>query len=100
MQFTLPELASAVEAQVPMIVLLWNNKGYEEIKKYMVNRAIEPVGVDIHTPDFIAVARALGAEAEHIGNVEQLKTALALAAKRRGPTLIHVDQNEWQMAVS
>jgi hypothetical protein len=50
LQFTLPELASAVEAQVPLIVLLWNNQGYEEIKKYMVNRAIEPVGVDIHTP--------------------------------------------------
>jgi acetolactate synthase-1/2/3 large subunit len=73
MQFTLPELASAVEAQVPMIVLLWNNNGYEEIKKYMVNRAIEPVGVDIHTPDFVGVAKALGAEAEHVGNVEQLR---------------------------
>jgi len=46
LQFTLPELASAVEAHTPVIVLLWNNQGYEEIKKYMVNRAIEPVGVD------------------------------------------------------
>jgi acetolactate synthase-1/2/3 large subunit len=27
LQFTLPELASAVEAQVPLIVLLWNNQG-------------------------------------------------------------------------
>ena len=50
LQFTLPELASAVEAQVPLIVLLWNNQGYEEIKKYMVNRAIEPVGVDTIKP--------------------------------------------------
>ncbi|WP_395589254.1 5-guanidino-2-oxopentanoate decarboxylase [Pseudomonas sp. TR47] len=100
MQFTMPELASAVEAQVPMIVLLWNNNGYEEIKKYMVNRSIEPVGVDIHTPDFIAVARALGAEAEHIGTVEQLRFALAQAVKRKGPTLIHVDQYEWQATVS
>jgi acetolactate synthase-1/2/3 large subunit len=49
LQFTLPELASAVEARTPVIVLLWNNQGYEEIKKYMVNRAIEPVGVDIYT---------------------------------------------------
>ena len=60
LQFTLPELASAVEARTPVIVLLWNNQGYEEIKKYMVNRAIEPVGVDIYTPDFIGVAKALG----------------------------------------
>ncbi|MDM3885021.1 5-guanidino-2-oxopentanoate decarboxylase [Pseudomonas sp. BCRC 81390] len=99
LQFTLPELASAVEAQVPLIVLLWNNQGYEEIKKYMVNRAIEPVGVDIHTPDFLGVARALGAAAEHVADVTQLQAALMLAVERKGPTLIQVDQNQWQGAV-
>lgn len=100
MQFTLPELASAVEAQVLLIVLLWNNQGYEEIKKYMVNRAIEPVGVDIHTPDFIGVARALGAAAENVADVAQLQAALGQAVERKGPTLIQVDQNQWQGTVS
>lgn len=99
LQFTLPELASAVEAQIPLIVLLWNNQGYEEIKKYMVNRAIEPVGVDIHTPDFIGVARALGAAAEQVADVAQLQVALGQAVERKGPTLIQVDQNQWQGAV-
>ncbi|MNP23570.1 putative 2-ketoarginine decarboxylase AruI [compost metagenome] len=99
LQFTLPELASAVEAQVPLIVLLWNNQGYEEIKKYMVNRAIEPVGVDIHTPDFIGVARALGAAAETVTDVAQLQRALGLAVERKGPTLIQVEQNQWHAAV-
>ena len=100
LQFTLPELASAVEAQVPLIVLLWNNQGYEEIKKYMVNRAIEPVGVDIHTPDFLGVARALGAAAEHVVDVAQLQAALGQAVERKGPTLIQVDQNQWQETVA
>lgn len=99
LQFTLPELASAVEAQVPLIVLLWNNQGYEEIKKYMVNRAIEPVGVDIHTPDFIGVARALGAAAQQVEDVAQLQAALRQAVERQGPTLIQVDQAQWQAAV-
>lgn len=99
LQFTLPELASAVEAQVPLIVLLWNNQGYEEIKKYMVNRAIEPVGVDIHAPDFTGVARALGAAAEDVADVAQLQAALGRAAERQGPTLIQVDQRQWQAAV-
>ena len=39
-QFTLPELASAVEARVGVIVLLWNNQGYGEIKRYMERRDI------------------------------------------------------------
>lgn len=100
LQFTLPELASAVEARTPVIVLLWNNQGYEEIKKYMVNRAIEPVGVDIYTPDFIGVAKALGCAAEAINGVEQLRSALRAAADRQGPTLIEIDQTSWMQAVS
>ncbi|MHC8307067.1 5-guanidino-2-oxopentanoate decarboxylase [Pseudomonas sp. PB3P13] len=100
LQFTLPELASAVEARTPVIVLLWNNQGYEEIKKYMVNRAIEPVGVDIYTPDFINVAKALGCMAEAVDGVDQLRHALRAASDRQGPTLIEVDQAQWMKAVA
>ena len=100
LQFTLPELASAVEARTPIIVLLWNNQGYEEIKKYMVNRAIEPVGVDIYTPDFIGVATALGCAAERIQDVDSLRVALRAAADRQGPTLIEIDQQRWMQDVA
>ncbi len=100
LQFTLPELASAVEARTPVIVLLWNNQGYEEIKKYMVNRAIEPVGVDIYTPNFIGVAKALGCAAEAVSSVEQLRGALRVATDRQGPTLIEIDQAQWMQAVA
>lgn len=99
-QFTLPELASAVEARTPIIVLLWNNQGYEEIKKYMLNRAIEPVGVDIYTPDFIGVAKALGCAAESIQGITQLRAALRAAVDRQGPTLIEIDQGLWMQEVA
>ena len=99
LQFTLPELASAVEARTPVIVLLWNNNGYEEIKKYMVNRAIEPVGVDIYTPDFITVAKGLGCAAQTVNGVDELRAALRAAVDRQGPSLIEIDQNQWQKAV-
>ena len=98
--FTLPELASAVEARTPVIVLLWNNQGYEEIKKYMVNRDIEPVGVDIYTPDFIGVARALGCTALAVDGEAQLRVALASAADRQGPTVIEIDEHLWQQALA
>ncbi|MBA1379189.1 5-guanidino-2-oxopentanoate decarboxylase [Pseudomonas brassicacearum] len=100
LQFTLPELASAVEARTPVIVLLWNNQGYEEIKKYMVNRAIEPVGVDIYTPDFIGVAKALGCAAESIDGVQSLRSALQAARHRQGPTMIEIDQARWMSEVA
>ena len=96
LQFTLSELASAVEARTPIIVLLWNNQGYGEIKKYMLNRAIEPVGVDIYTPDFIGVAIALGCAALSVEGPAQLRTALARAVDHDGPTLIEIDEQHWQ----
>ncbi len=95
LQFTLPELASAVEARIPVIVLLWNNQGYEEIKKYMVNRAIEPVGVDIHTPDFVAIARAMGCHGHAVGGVTALREALQRASREALPSLIEIDQTTW-----
>ncbi|MFC6337443.1 5-guanidino-2-oxopentanoate decarboxylase [Pseudomonas sp. CCM 7891] len=100
LQFTLSELASAVEARTPIIVLLWNNQGYEEIKKYMINRAITPVGVDIYTPDFIAAAKALGCTAQAIQGVEELRLALRATIGRQGPTLIEIDQELWMKNVS
>lgn len=99
LQFTLPELASAVEARTPIIVLLWNNQGYGEIKKYMLNRGIEPVGVDIYTPDLVGVARALGCAAESVADEAQLRTALATAAGRQGPSVIEIDEHQWQQSL-
>ncbi|OPA93753.1 hypothetical protein BFW86_06670 [Pseudomonas fluorescens] len=100
LQFSLPELASAVEARTPIIVLLWNNQGYEEIKKYMLNRAIEPIGVDIYTPDFLGVAKALGCAADSIAGIQDLRAALRVAADRQGPTLIDINQARWMQEVA
>ena len=88
-----------MEARTPIIVLLWNNQGYEEIKRYMLNRAIEPVGVDIYTPDFIGVAKALGSATDSAQDVEQLRNALHSAVQRQGPTLIEIDQGLWMKAM-
>ncbi len=100
LQFTLSELASAVEARTPIILLLWNNQGYGEIKKYMLNCAIEPVGVDIYTPDFIGVAKAMGCAALAVEGEGQLRAALASAADRQGPTLIEIDELHWQQSLA
>lgn len=95
LQFTLPELASAVEARVPVIVLLWNNFGYGEIRKYMDQRDISPVGVDIYTPDFMALARAFGCEAASVDDPPALDAQLRRAVSREVPTVIEVREADW-----
>jgi acetolactate synthase-1/2/3 large subunit len=89
-QFTLGELASAVEAQVPVIFLLWNNAGYGEIRRFMEEADVVPVGVDIHTPDFLALAEAMGCASARANSLAQLEQLLTEAAARSGPSLIEV----------
>lgn len=94
-QFTLPELASAVEAGIAIIVLLWNNAGYAEIKRYMTRRDITPVGVDIYTPDFLALARGFGCVAQQVRSPAELILQLSEATHRRVPTVLEVMEDQW-----
>jgi len=89
-QFTLPELASAIEAKASIIVLLWNNHGYGEIKRYMQNRGIPTIGVDIYTPDFLALAKGFGCRAERATGFGHLRELLRTAVHADRPTVIEV----------
>ena len=94
-QFTIGELASAVEAQVPVIFLLWNNSGYGEIKRFMEEGNMPSIGVDIYTPDFIGLGRAFGCEVARATDMRSLRDELILANNRKRPTLIEVAQNDF-----
>jgi len=90
--FTLTELAAAVEARAAVVVLLWNNGGYGEIRGYMVDRGIEPIGVDLVVPDFVTLAKGFGCEGRRVGSVADLRRELGEAAGRSMPTLLEIDE--------
>ena len=91
LQFTLPEIAAAVEAHLPLPILLWNNRGYGEIKTAMRADAIPEIGVDIHTPDFALLARGFGAEAATAASLDALVAAVRTALAADRPTLIEIE---------
>lgn len=92
-QFTIGELASAVEANVSVIFLIWNNTGFDEIKRFMVERDITPLGVDTWTPDFVALGEAFGCASVRVDSHGALISALGAAGDRPGPSLIEVSQH-------
>ncbi len=92
LQFSLAELGTAIEERLPVIVLVWNNRGYGEIRSYMISQQVTPVGVDLHTPDFVGIARAYGMAAGRMEALDALPGLLAAAAVRGGPTLIEFDE--------
>jgi len=91
LQFTLAELGTAVEERLPVIVLVWNNRGYGEIKRFMQAGQITPVGVDLHSPDFTALARAYALPGQRLERLDDLPRLIA-AAPTDGPSLIEIDE--------
>jgi acetolactate synthase-1/2/3 large subunit len=90
-QFTIGELASAVELNLPVAILLWNNFGYGEIKRYMAERSIPQIGVDIYTPDFLTIAKGFGLAAKRAETLDAFTAALGDIT---GPTLIEVREED------
>jgi len=93
-QFTIGELASAVEAKLPVIFLIWNNFGYGEIKHFMIEANIPQIGVDLYTPDFVGLGKAFGCHAVRVTNLGDLESELITAAGQKLPTLIEVMQQD------
>jgi thiamine pyrophosphate-dependent acetolactate synthase large subunit-like protein len=87
--FTIAELAGAAQLRLPLPVVVVDNSGYGEIRAEMEERGDHVHAVDLDSPDFVGLGRALGCHAVRVGS-DSLAAALsdALAADR--PTLIHV----------
>lgn len=99
LMFTLSELAAAVEERLPVIILLWHNQGYEEIRRFMSNNDIAQIGVDIRAPDFQVLAAGFGCAATQANDPESLEKAIANRPEK-DPLLIEIDAERWQLAVS
>ncbi|GEN24928.1 hypothetical protein HCU01_28770 [Halomonas cupida] len=97
--FTLTELACAVEERLPLVILLWHNQGYEEIRRFMDNAGVTRLGVDIQAPDFQMLAAGFGCSATRVGDPAGLQRALDNRPSN-GPMLIEVDAAAWQAAVA
>ena len=89
-QFTLQELGVAVELGLSLPILLWDNGKLKEIEDCMVESQISPNAVVTRNPDFCALAKAYGANAEKPTSLEALSKAVLAAFNADGSTLIHV----------
>lgn len=98
LQYTLPELAAAVEARAPVIVVLWNNGAYGEIRHSMRSSGIEPAGVELGRPDFQRIATGFGCAATTATSLDTLERTLLEAATAERPTIIELDEQRFAFA--
>lgn len=94
-QFTLQELMTAVELQLPLPVVVWNNQALAQIRDDMVAAGIEPIGVAGRNPDFVGLAAACGAQGVRVRGPDALVRGLRAALADRGPTLLEARDTDF-----
>jgi len=85
------ELATLVQERLPVTVLVVDDGGYGMLRYDQARVGDPEVGVDLHTPDFLALAGAFGLPATGVPSISDgLAVALAKAVASGEPNLVHV----------
>ncbi|WP_435743118.1 thiamine pyrophosphate-binding protein [Nocardioides sp. SYSU DS0663] len=88
--FTIQEFATAVDLGLGLPVVVMNNGGFQEIREGMEHKGINPMAVDVRSPDFPLLGKAFGGEGVRVHTPEDLAKAVTEALGRSVPTLIEV----------
>jgi acetolactate synthase-1/2/3 large subunit len=86
-----PELATAVQHELPIVILLVDNGMYATIRMHQ-ERAFpgRVVGTDLVNPDFAALARAYGAHGERVERTEDFEAAFERALSSGRPAVLEL----------
>lgn len=89
------ELATAVQHNVPVVVCVFNDRGYGVLRTIQSNTFDgRQTGVDLATPDFAMVARGMGMKAESVASAGEFRDAFGRAVAADGPVLIDIDMTK------
>lgn len=89
--FNIQELATAVQHRIGVVVLLFNNNAYGNVRsmqeKLYGNRVI---ATDLKNPDFVSLAHSFGARGIRAITPEELRKALRESLTLSSPTVIEI----------
>jgi thiamine pyrophosphate-dependent acetolactate synthase large subunit-like protein len=86
-QFTMEELAVAIQHEVTVPIVIFNDSTYTAVKRGM-DRSQKYVGVDLVNPDYIKLADAYGIPGVTARDGAELAACIRAAQRRTGPTII------------
>ena len=84
------ELMTAVQYQIPVIWIIFNNGEFNIIKKFLLNMYGDQAFMTFDNPDFMKYAEACGAAGFHVERLEEFVPALTQAIALNRPCLIDV----------
>jgi len=85
------ELATAVQYDAPIIVLVFDNGIYGTIRMHQEREYPgHVIGTELKNPDFVALARSYGALGFHVKRTDDFAQAFYEAQNSKKPALIHI----------
>jgi len=93
LMLSIGELATVVEYQLPIVVCVFNDRGYGVLRTIEAAMMDRQFGVDLHTPDFVTIAAGMGLPAEPVAGVAAFERAFVASLARGGPTLLDIDMS-------
>jgi acetolactate synthase-1/2/3 large subunit len=91
--FSLPELATAVDLNRQFTLLIWDNRGYGEIRDSFDRAGTERIDTEVTAHDHAAIARGFGATAVEVDTPQQLAEALHASFNSPFATVIVAREN-------
>jgi acetolactate synthase I/II/III large subunit len=88
--FTVQELATARDLGLALPIVVYDNRGYGEIRDAMDETGIAHLGTDVATHDLPAIARGFGCAGVRVGTPAELEEQVRLALSAAGPTVIEL----------
>jgi len=90
--FGMQELATAVQFNIGVVVLVFNNNAYGNVRRDQRERFDgRVVASDLVNPDFVRLAQSFGVAAARVTSPQEFRPALEMALANGGPYLIAVE---------
>ncbi|MFB7463603.1 thiamine pyrophosphate-binding protein [Streptomyces sp. NPDC056224] len=89
------ELMTAVEHEIPVIWVIFNDGEFKLIKLFQLVTYAESALVEFQNPDFAAYARACGADGYRVETLDEFEEAFRAALASGRPTLIDARITRW-----
>jgi acetolactate synthase I/II/III large subunit len=89
------ELMTAVEHDIPVIWVIFDDNEYKLIKIFQFATFGETGLVEFQNPDFAAYARACGADGYRVESLDEFEEAFAAAIAAHRPTVIDAKITRW-----
>ena len=89
--FNVQELATAVRHRIPIVVIVFNDGAYGNVRNMQKNlHGNRLIGSDLANPDFVKLAESFGIVGHRLTTPEALRRALEKSLAANEPALIEV----------